>query len=445
MDKPQVTLRKGVLGFWPTLSASLGLVVCSSTLMMVVYGFAEVGPAFLVSMLIAGAIVLLFALSVSELAVAMPRASSMGEYARAALGPVAGIWQGILYFMVFTGLAAEAMVIGQITHYFWSALAWQWYAVIFITIFYLINLFGIQLVGKVQVALACFFTAVYGIGAIVQFAGGGIEPFSFAALGSGFAPAGWSGVWVWAIVAIWLYAMVEAPAPLIEEIKTPAKTVPRAMLTALVVIFGLQALIGLAAAGTLGSEASFATNFPHVMAGEAFFGTAGLAIFAIASIMATFATFNAVMACTSRVLYGLGADGYLGKVIGYLHPKYQTPWTTLTIVWVLAIILAVVAESPLWVASMDAFLFCMTYLAICVYTIILRNKRPDMERPFSCGGPFKAPIVPILGIIGTGTVMYFTIYFDVSVATVGLSIAAGAAVLSWLIWQFYAKNKVIKE
>lgn len=444
MALPPVTLRKGVLGFWPTLAASLGLVVCSTTLMMVCFGFAEAGPAFFLSMIGAGVIVLLFALSVSELAVAMPKASSMGEYARAALGPVAGMWQGIMYFMVFTGLAAEAMVIGMITNMFWPVIAWQWYAVIFIAIFYILNLLGIVIVGRVQIVLAAAFTAIYGIGAIVQFAGGGIEPFSLGTFG-GFAPGGWGVVGVWLIVGIWLYAMVEAPAPLIEEIKTPAKTVPRAMLVALGIIFALQALIGFAVAGTLGAERTFETMFPHVMAGEAFFGAAGLVIFGVASIIATFATFNAVMACTSRVLYGLGADGYLGKVIGYLHPRFRTPWTTLSIIFVLTIILTVVAESPLWVAAMDAFLFCVTYLAICVYTIILRHRRPDMERPFYAGGPFKAPIVPILGAIGVGIVMYYTIYFDISVATVGASIAAGVAILSWLIWQFYAKKRVVRE
>jgi len=444
MYKPQVTLRKGVLGFWRTLALSLGLVVCSTTLMLVCYGFAEAGPAFFLSMIGAGIVVLLFALSVSELAVAMPRASSMGEYARKALGPVVGMWQGIMYFMVFTGLAAEAMLIGMVTNMFWPELPWLAYTIIFITIFYVLNLLGIVLVGWVQVVLAAAFAVIYGIGAIVQLGGGGIEPFSLGTF-AGFAPAGWGVVGVWLIIGIWLYAMVEAPAPLIEEIKTPAKNVPRAMLTALGIIFVLQALVGLAVAGTLGAERTFETTFPHVMAGEAFFGAFGLVLFGVATIVATFATFNAVMACTSRVLYGLGADGYLGKVIGYLHPRFRTPWVTLSIIFVLTIALSCWAESPVFIAALCSFFFCVTYFAICIYTIILRHRKPDMERPFYAGGPFKAPIVPILGVIGVGVVMYYTIYFDVKVLLYGGLTAAGVAILSVLVWQFYAKNKVIEE
>lgn len=444
MALPPVTLRKGVLGFWPTLAASLGLVVCSTTLMLVCYGFAEAGPAFLLSMIGAGIIVLLFALSVSELAVAMPRASSMGEYARAALGPVAGMWQGIMYFMVFTGLAAEAMVIGMVTEMLWPVLAWQWYTVIFITIFYILNLLGIVIVGKVQIILAAAFTAIYGIGAIIQLGGGGIEPFSLGTF-AGFAPGGWGVVGVWLIIGIWLYAMVEAPAPLIEEIKTPARNVPRAMLVALGIIFVLQALVGLAVAGTLGADRTFETMYPHVMAGEAFFGAFGLVLLGVATIVATFATFNAVMACTSRVLYGLGADGYLGKVIGYLHPRFRTPWVTLSIIFVLTIALSFWAESPIFIAALCSFFFCITYFAVCVYTIILRHKKPDMERPFYAGGPFKAPIVPILGIIGVGVVLYYTIYFDIDVLLYGGLTAVGVAILSVLVWFLYAKNKVVRE
>ena len=444
MALPTIELRKGVLGFFPTFTASLGLVVCSTTLMMVCYGFANVGPAYLISMILAGVIVGLFALNVTELCLAMPKAGSMGDYARAALGHVGGMWQGIMYFMVFTGLAAEAMIVGQITNSIWPVLSWEWYTLILITIFFLFNLFGIQLVGWVQIVTTFGFTAIYGIGAIVQFAGGGIQPFNYANFG-GFAPAGWAMVGTWGLTAIWLYAMVEAPIPLVEEIKNPVRNIPRGLFAALGVIFVLQALIGLAIAGTIGPEAVGATTYPQVEGGKAFFGTFGFVIFAIATSFATFSTFNAVMAATSRVLWGLGREGYLGKVIGYLHPRFRTPWVTLSIVWVLTIVLGIVIESPLWLASMDAMLFCITYGAVCVYTIILRHKRPDMERPFYAGGPFKIPIVSILGIMGILAVMVYTIWFDKSVLYVGGGIALGVFFLSWLLWQFYAKNKVVRE
>ena len=68
-----------------------------------------------------------------------------------------------------------------------------------------------------------------------------------------------------------------------------------------------------------------------------------------------------------------------------------------------------------------------------------------MERPFYAGGPFKAPIVPILGVIGVGIVLYYTIYFDVNVLLYGGSTAAGVAILSVLVWYLYAKKRVVRE
>jgi hypothetical protein len=47
-------LQKGVLGLSQTTAASIGNVVCSTTLIMVCYGFAEAGPASILSMTGAG-------------------------------------------------------------------------------------------------------------------------------------------------------------------------------------------------------------------------------------------------------------------------------------------------------------------------------------------------------------------------------------------------------
>ena len=79
------------MGLGQTAAASIGNFVRSTTLMMVCYGFAEAGLAFILSIIGAGVVVIIFALNVSELAVAMLKAGSMGEYARAACGPVCGL------------------------------------------------------------------------------------------------------------------------------------------------------------------------------------------------------------------------------------------------------------------------------------------------------------------------------------------------------------------
>jgi len=444
----EVGLRRGVLGFWPVLAVCVGLVVAPSTLMVVCFGFAEVGPAFLVSMVIGGIIVALFANTISELMLLFPRAASFAEYAKQAFSPGVGIWQGMVFWVVFLGLAAEAMIMGAILSLFFPAVEWYWWALIIAAIFFIINFLGIVVAGWAELTVTVIFVAIFLVGALVQIAGGGLEPFSMATYG-GFAPAGWGAVLSWALMAVWLFVGVTFPAPLIEEVKKPARIIPMAMFIGLVIIYVVQAVIGLAAGGTMPAEEVFgAEPMPMVIAGGVFFGPVGLALFAAAALAAGFGTFNAVMAGTSRVLWELGADGYLGKVIGYLHPKFRTPVTTLSMIFVIILILAFTIQDPVFIISICSMMFMIVYLAMHIYLIVLRNKRPDMERPHYAGGPFKAPILPILGIIGVASVWYYQVQLDLEVPwylgviPVGGLVAVVFAIISVLVWYLYAKKKV---
>ena len=147
MSEEQVGLRRNALGFWPVLAVCVGLVVAPSTLMIVCFGFADVGPAFLVSMVIGGIIVALFANTISELMLVFPRAGSFAEYAKQAFNPGVGIWQGMVFWVVFLGLAAEAMIMGVILSLFFPAIDWYWWAVVVAAIFFIINFLGIIVAG----------------------------------------------------------------------------------------------------------------------------------------------------------------------------------------------------------------------------------------------------------------------------------------------------------
>jgi len=41
--------------------------------------------------------------------------------------------------------------------------------------------------------------------------------------------------------------------------------------------------------------------------------------------------------------------------------------------------------------------------------IVLRVKRPEDQRPFKMGGPFKAPILAIIGLIATFVILVYSV------------------------------------
>jgi amino acid transporter len=103
-------LRKGVLGFPSLLSASVGLVIASTTLVSLCQGMGLGGYGFILSMLIAWLLMTFQAFTFSELAITMPRAGSISSYTEVALGHFLAIIATIAGYIIVQLLAAPAEI-----------------------------------------------------------------------------------------------------------------------------------------------------------------------------------------------------------------------------------------------------------------------------------------------------------------------------------------------
>jgi len=68
------------------------------------------------------------------------------------------------------------------------------------------------------------------------------------------------------------------------------------------------------------------------------------------------------------------------------------------------------------------FVFVLFYLFMFVDVIALRVRRPQDQRPFKMGGPFKAPILAVIGLIATFVILVYSIappYGDINVLIYG--------------------------
>ncbi|RLF18094.1 MAG: APC family permease [Thermoprotei archaeon] len=450
MSKEKVGLKR-VLRFWQVFGACFGLVVCSTTLWIVSLGYAVTGSSFIISQFIALCIMIFTALSMSELATTWPRAGSFGVFVREAFGHEAGMWIALMYFLMFFPLAVEALIVGEIAHIFIPTLPSQAWAVIFATIMLIVNLLGISIVGWVALLMTIYMIGTMVVLSIAGLAGLGAVSFDYTRLTGVIGGADLSIILAMAMLAFWLYVGWEVPAPLAEETKNPERTIPLASISALFVIFAVQAIFGFAVLGLIPQDKLIATAegtylTPHIDFGFATFGPVGGAIVATVSIIATLSTFNAVMAGSSRLLWSLGWDGYLPKV-GWLHPRFRTPWIPLLMEYIVIVcfILWLMPYAELMVL-VDTFFFLVIYLMLHASVVALRIKKPDINRPFKAGGPRRIPIVPVLGIIGILLTMYYQ-FFDPTVGNIYVLYYGGAAALLALIFSIvvcrtYAKNKL---
>jgi APA family basic amino acid/polyamine antiporter len=105
----------------------------------------------------------------------------------------------------------------------------------------------------------------------------------------------------------------------------------------------------------------------------------------------------------TRVLYAMANDGLLPKrVFAEIHPKFRTPWKNTILVGLLAG--AVGSVTPIDdIGKMVNIGTLLAFVIVCAAVIVLRRTDPAQPRPFRT--PW-VPLVPILGVLFNGYMMY---------------------------------------
>jgi amino acid transporter len=393
-------LKKGVLGFPSLLSASVGLVIASTTLVSLCQGMGLGGYGFILSMLIAWLLMTFQAFTFSELAITMPRAGSISSYTEVALGHFLAIVATIAGYIVVQLLAAPAEIAVAsivINNIFLPSVSPATIGIIMLIIFMSLNLLGVDVFANAQI----FFTIVK----IVTIAGMGI--LGMVLLGNPDVhnvtpPMGITEIFASVALGIWLLIGVEFTCPLVEEAKNPKRDMPIAMIGGLVIILIVNLLFGIASFKYVSMDKLASSPTPHVDVGAAILGKAGLYWIGIASFFATAGTINTLLAAVPRMLYGMAHAGQVPSIFKWLHPRFRTPWVGIIL---LALGMAIqiltgisTIETIVVFIVASAFSWLLAYIIAHIDAIVLRVKYPTLERPF------KTPLFPvpqILGIAGT--------------------------------------------
>jgi APA family basic amino acid/polyamine antiporter len=105
----------------------------------------------------------------------------------------------------------------------------------------------------------------------------------------------------------------------------------------------------------------------------------------------------------TRVLYSMANDGLLPrKFFAAIHPKFRTPYKTTILVGLLAAIVGSVTPISI-IGEMVNIGTIFAFIIVCISVLVLRRTNPGQIRPFRT--PW-VPLVPILGIVFNGYMMY---------------------------------------
>lgn len=114
----------------------------------------------------------------------------------------------------------------------------------------------------------------------------------------------------------------------------------------------------------------------------------------------------AIIIGTSRVMFAMSRDGALAAPIGRLHPRFQTPWTAMTILLVIGLAYDLIAggimgalQAYFWAGTAIAFFALVTYTLVNAANITLHWKHATFN-------VWWHVITPVLGIAFCLAVLY---------------------------------------
>ncbi len=226
------------------------------------------------------------------------------------------------------------------------------------------------------------------------------------------------------ILVFWGFIGLEISLCTSAEVRNPARTVPRAIAGALILVTALYVALQLTAQGMLGTALS-RTNVPLVAAANVLWGPWGVGFMIAATALCITGNLTADVLCSPRIMFALAERGQLPRRLCIVHKRYHTP--ALAIV-VYAIICSTMAVSGSFrelvlVGSSGTLL---VYLLCCLGVLRLRARHVTTgTEPFRApGGPF-VPIAASAMIIGT----LWSLQWNELTAALSLVLVAGAAYL----------------
>ena len=214
---------------------------------------------------------------------------------------------------------------------------------------------------------------------------------------------GWSGIFAGAGVIFFAYIGFDAVSTAAQEAKNPQRDLPIGILASLGVCTLLYILMALVMTGMVPYPQLDVAEPVYVALDAAGPSLAWLKYLTNIGAIAGLASVVLVMLMAQpRIFYAMSRDGLLPPIFGKVHPKFQTPWLATIITGVFAACFA--GLFPIGILGhLVSIGTLFAFVIVCAGILMLRYKRPELERPFRTP---LVPFVPLGGILVCGYLMY---------------------------------------
>ncbi|BBY62955.1 amino acid permease [Mycolicibacterium helvum] len=408
---------KRTIGTFQLTMFGVGATVGTGIFFVLSEAVPKAGPGVVVSFIIAGIAAGLAAICYAELASAVPVSGSTYSYAYTTLGEVVAMGVAACLLLEY-GVSTAAVAVGWsqyvnklLDNFFGhhlpeaiSAAPWDSTpgivnlpAVVLVVLCALLLIRGASESAAVNTIMVLIKLGVLVMFAVIAFTAFDVDKFA------DFAPLGASGIGAAAGTIFFSYIGLDAVSTAGDEVKNPQKTMPRAILAALITVTAVYILVTIAALGAQnwtdfeGQEAGLATILDTVT-GAQYWGT----VLAAGAVISIFSVTLVTLYGQTRILFAMGRDGLLPSMFAKVNTRSMTPVNNTIIVAIVVGILAGVVPLQ-YLADMVSIGTLVAFIVVSVGVVLLRVREPDLPRGFKVPG---YPVTPVLSVLACGYILY---------------------------------------
>lgn len=360
---------------------------------------AELGGYAFLAYLLCAAVITLALLCFAEAGSRVTTSGGAYTYARLAFGPLVGGTTGIVYFLAQGSISTAAILMLLLETLGHSVPALQDRTVQSVVV---VLTFG---------SLATLHTRWVqgGVGATLALTVAKLVPLVLVAvavlwtglpgtLAQGPVPAP-ERMGHAAVLLMFAFIGIETALCNGSEIRDPARTVPRAVLTAVGSIALLYFAIHLAVEQALGPALATAGGNALPDAARVIYGPWAQWLVGVGVLVSMAALLVGDGLSSTRVPFALGRDGVLPRALGRVHPVFRTPHVAIATYYVLTSLVALSGSfRQLAIAGVSGTLFVYLVTAVGV----LRMRRLGVAQ---AGTPFTVPGGPVVPIAASVVVL----------------------------------------
>ncbi len=386
-----------------TIAVSVGVAIGSGIFRVPAAVAAQLGTPgpLLLCWVLGGVIALCGALTIAELAGALPRSGGIFAYLLESYGPLPAFLFGWTELVVVraAALGAIATVFAEYVGYFvpLAAVQVRELAAAAIVLIGTINYVGVQRAAALQtVTTALKYAVLAALGVLAFTASGGGRAHFTPLFGAGLPLSALASA---LIPVMWTYDGWADPATMAGEVSDPQRNLPRALIsgalcvTLVYLLVNVGFLYALAPSEMAGSRLIAATVAERIPA----LGGAGAGVVAGAVMLAAFSGLNASMMTGSRVFYAMGDRGLLFRITARVSPRFNSPAVAIWLATALGV--GYVLENDFAQLADKFILGIWPFYALAVAGVfVLRRRRPGLPRPYRVWG---YPLVPAVFLVAS--------------------------------------------